>query len=165
MAAACGVGLVTWAVGVSLLQSLMLATLAAAVVPLTYLQIDPTRAFPPVLASRRFGFRHDVSRLSMAMSRRKHHSNEAIVRRVQVLAIGRLRDLQIDVENPVHGAAAERLLGSWEYAVLIAGNSAPIRRRDITRCVAAVERLGDARRLGGPRRQEAMPPPHGGLEG
>lgn len=143
------VGVAAWVIGVSLVQSAFLAAgvMTASAGYTVFLLHDVVHSdgrWPERSTPEPEGTRRDLRALSPVGGRRSAVS-EASARRLRALAEHRLARHGIDLDHPRHAAAAERLLGSRAYRVVMADSARPVRYAAFERCVAAVEHLDDLR--------------------
>lgn len=152
IAASVVVGSLAWLVGVTVMGSVLIGLLVAALAPVLVNPIESTMVLPPLPHRLRHGARVEVSRLSWAMAGRRGRVDTRVVRRLRSTAYRRLADLHLDPERPEHAVAAERALGPWAYSVVV-GDRTELARDDVIRLVEAIEGLGVARQGGAPNRQ------------
>lgn len=140
-AAACVAGGgIAWLLGATVRGSVLIALMAAGLVPLLLHPLEDTKVLPPVPPDMRHGARVEISRLSWAM-RRRGGSDTRVVRRLRATAYRRLADLHLDPDHPLHTEQARRALGSWAHGV-VTGGQTELSRGDVVRLVDAIERLG-----------------------
>jgi hypothetical protein len=137
----------SWAIGVTVLQSVLLASVVAAVgaaiIALDRLDGEPT--LPPLDAvGRSEGTRREVSRLSWAMAGPDNRVGGIPYRRLRAIAVDRLRLRGVDVTDPAGDQAARELLGPLGYQHLLAEAAAPPTQRVFQSCIALLERLDGA---------------------
>lgn len=137
----------SWAVGVSWFQSLLLftgvTTVGAAVLALDHL--DDDAQLPPLdPAGRSEGTRREVSRLSWALAGADNRVGDRPYRRVRAIAAHRLAMRGIDVSELSGEGAARALLGSVGYDQLVAETAAPPTQRTFAACLTLLERLDDS---------------------
>lgn len=138
-------GGLAWALGVSLIQSVLLA-LAASVVGAGCLAVsgvvtEPT--LPPLQDSDQAeGTRREVSRLSWALGGRDR-AGAVPYRRLRAIATHRLALRWIDPATPEGDQAARELLGPLGYTQLVAESNAAPSVDVFAACVALLERLDE----------------------
>ena len=147
LAASVVIGCLAWLVGVTVMGSVLIGLLVAAVFPILANPIDSTMVLPPIPPRLRHGARVEVSRLSWAMAGRRGRVDTRVVRRLRATAYRRLADLHLDLDAPEHAIAAERALGTWAYSVLV-GDRTELARGEVLRLVEAIEGLGEERQGG-----------------
>lgn len=145
-------GSLAWLVGVTVMGSLLIALLVAALVPFLINPLEDTESLPPVPPSLRHGARVEISRLSWAIAGRRGYLDPRVIRRLRATAHRRLADLHLDPEDPEQAKTAERALGSWAYDV-VTGDRTELKGGEIVRLVDAIERLGSQRLAAAPNRQ------------
>lgn len=147
LAASVVIGCLAWLVGVTVMGSVLIGLMVAALIPLLVYPVESTMVLPPLPPRLRHGARVEVSRLSWAMAGRRGRVDTRVMRRLRATAYRRLADLHLDPERPEHAAAAESALGSWAYSVVV-GDRTELARGEVIGLVDAIEGLGAARRTG-----------------
>lgn len=138
-------GVASWMLGITVLNSLLVAAAAATmmvVLPVSPLEVDQRPAVPRI--PERPGTRRELMRLSWSYGRGTSGAGTAAIERLIGLARQRLRDHGIDADNPADAPAAQRLLGSTAYRVMVTREIAPpVAHRTVAACLDALERLDD----------------------
>ncbi len=137
----------SWAVGVSWAQSLLLftavTTVGAAVFALD--QLDDDSQLPPLdPTGRSEGTRREVSRLSWALAGADNRVGDRPYRRVRAIAAHRLAMRGIDPSDPAGEEAARALLGPMGFDQLVAETTSPPTQRTFAACITLLERLDDS---------------------
>lgn len=148
------IGSLAWLTGVTVMGSVLIGLLVAALAPVLVNPIESTMVLPPLPLRLRHGARVEVSRLSWAMAGRRGRVDTRVVRRLRTTAYRRLADLHLDPERPEHAIAAEKALGPWAYSV-VTGDRSELARGEVLRLVEAIEGLDAARQDGAQSRQRA----------
>ena len=145
------VGATGWAIGLSWLHSVVVAsavlTVGAGKAGLPVPHVDWSKRDTP----RPHGTRGAVAQLSWRLVDGSGAVSDTAARRLLPLAQSRLARHGVDLFDPRHAAAAEGLLGSRAYRVLLTAagrDGRPVRKGAFLRCVAAVERLDDVQSEG-----------------
>lgn len=136
------VGVAAWVFGVSWVQSVFLASAVMTVGAGRALPLQNV-SWPDRRPRRPDGTRSEVARLSWRLTDRNGAVTPLAVRRLLSLAEHRLARHGVDLHDPGDAAAAERLLGSRAYRVVVGHPTGPIRYPAFVRCVAAIEQLDD----------------------
>jgi hypothetical protein len=152
LAASVVIGGLAWLVGVTVMGSVLIGLVVAALMPVLANPVESTMVLPPLAPRLRHGARVEVSRLSWAMAGRRGRVDARVVRRLRTTAYRRLADLHLDPGQTTQAEAAERALGPWAYSVVV-GDRTELSRDEVIRLVAAIEGLGAARQGGVPSRQ------------
>lgn len=149
---------ITYVIGVSVLQSLLIA---AAVVTiggfLALLPVGEDFTWERRDDRAADGARREISRLSWTLGGHENRVGEAPVRRLRELALRRLAWRGITLTDQDGVAAAEKLLGAPVVAVITTELGPPPRYDLFIRCVAAVEKLETAP-AADPRSSVHLPP-------
>lgn len=133
-----------WALGVSVVQSALIASVVVALgAGHGLLPLATGVSLPDRMAGKRGGTRREVAGLSGILTGRRGVVTQMAAARLRALAARRLAHLGIDVADPGHAAAARELLGAAAYDALIAAPARPMRYNDFVRHVDALERLDD----------------------
>ena len=85
--------------------------------------------------------RRDVAELSWWLHSRRGRVDDTALRRVRALTSTRLANLGLDLADPAHRAAIERLIGADAYAALRADWRRPPPLRSVVRCLDALDTL------------------------
>lgn len=131
-----------WAIGVSIVQSVLIAAAICAIgACISLAPTGQTLAWPERNRAGNDGTRREVSRLSWAMIGRDDRVSEASLRRLQQVALRRLAMRGIDGTDPDQQAAAQSALGTFCYQHLFAPTGGPPRYDQFVRCVTELEKL------------------------
>ena len=83
--------------------------------------------------------RRDIVELSWWLRSRRGRVDDAALRRVRALTSNRLASRGLDLADPAHRAAIERLIGAAAYATLRADWQRPPLLRSVVRCLDALD--------------------------
>lgn len=136
------VGGVAWFFGVDLLHALLLAMATATLGGLLLLlKIDGTDGWPlHDDTGHDQGARREVARLSWSLSGESRVERRS-VRRLRELALGRLAEQGLDLDDRADEAECRRLLGDLAYDTVAPDQRNPPHYRDFVHTLSAVERL------------------------
>ncbi|MET1006676.1 MAG: hypothetical protein ABWX96_14090 [Propionibacteriaceae bacterium] len=137
---------VSWAVGVPVIQSLLLATGVTMVgaIALAVSGLDDEILLPPLdETGRNEGARREVSRLSWVMAGQDNRVGDIPYRRLRAIAANRLALRGIDVTEEAGQRAAGELLGQPGYTLLVAEATRTPTQRAFQASIALLERLDE----------------------
>jgi hypothetical protein len=108
----------------------------------------PDREWPPGPAATLDGARRETSQLSWSLRTRGGTIDPArVVARVRTIAVNRLALRQLDLDDPAHRRAIERLIGSPAYELITADLTRPVH---LSRIANALDALNALERVQGP---------------
>jgi hypothetical protein len=136
----------SWAIGVTVIQSLLLATgvtMVGAIVG-SSIALDDEIGLPPLdETGRNEGTRREVSRLSWVMAGQDNRVGDVPYRRLRAIAVNRLGLRGIDVAEEAGQQAARELLGQQGYAMLVEEATRTPTQRSFQEGIALLERLDE----------------------
>ena len=141
VAALAGVG--GWFFGVGVLPAIVIALAVASVgIVLRLANIGGSaREWPPPPPLVTDGARRESSDLSWAIRSRGAGVDDRIVLRIRRIAADRLAAHQLDLENPAHRAAIQRLLGKPTTETLLNPRAHTVRIADVIGMLDILDRL------------------------
>jgi hypothetical protein len=113
----------------------------------------PDREWPPGPPLRFDGARRETSELSWSLRTRGGGVGTGVATRVRIIAANRLALRQLDLDNPAHRAAIERLIGAETYQ-LLSDPERPVRLATVLRVLDILDALDVAARPTEPTRRE-----------
>ena len=129
-------------VGLDLVHCLLLAVVAAAIVPLRALTAADDDGWPQHEDDRAdAGARREVNRLSWGLHGFESRVDRRSLAHLRGIATRRLHRLDVDLDDPADADRARDLLGFDAYAAVTADPGAPPRYDSFARAVVAVEQL------------------------
>lgn len=137
---------VAWAIGVTPLQSAVIAVCVVAVGTVRGVMEVQQRAsggepWHGGWTLTRGGSRRDVRQLGWRMRADRGRVHGAALQRLRRVAWTRLRRHGIDLDDPAQSAAAEALIGTTAYRVLTVEHGRAVRYAAFVQAVDALERL------------------------
>ena len=132
----------SFVVGLDLVHCLLLAVIAAALIPLRALPEAGDYGWPEHEDDRAdAGARREVNRLSWGLHGFESRVDRRSLAHLRSIATRRLHRLDVDLDDPADADRARDLLGADTYAALTADPTAPPRYDSFARAAVAVERL------------------------